>query len=35
MPYNKDMEKAAIPSPDDIVREALRVVGRRRAAAAV
>ena len=29
MPYNKDMERAAIPSVDDIVREALRVVGRR------
>jgi pyruvate dehydrogenase E1 component beta subunit len=35
MPYNKEMERAAIPSPDDIVREALRVVGKRRAAAAV
>jgi pyruvate dehydrogenase E1 component beta subunit len=29
MPYNKELERAAIPSVDDIVREALRVVGRR------
>jgi pyruvate dehydrogenase E1 component beta subunit len=29
MPYNKEMERAAIPSADDIVREALRVVGKR------
>ena len=28
MPYNQEMEKAAIPSADDIVARALRVVGR-------
>jgi pyruvate dehydrogenase E1 component beta subunit len=33
MPYNKEMERAAIPSVDDIVREALRVVGKRAPAA--
>jgi pyruvate dehydrogenase E1 component beta subunit len=33
MPYNKEMERAAIPSVDDIVREAQRVVGRRTPAA--
>jgi pyruvate dehydrogenase E1 component beta subunit len=33
MPYNKELERAAIPSVDDIVREALRVVGRRAQAA--
>ena len=32
MPYNKEMERAAIPSADDIVREALRVVGKRQPA---
>jgi pyruvate dehydrogenase E1 component beta subunit len=32
MPYNRELERAAIPSVDDIVREALRVVGRRVAA---
>ena len=35
MPYNKELERAAIPAVDDIVREALRVVGKRAAAAAV
>ncbi len=30
MPYNKELERAAIPSVDDIVREALRLVGRER-----
>ena len=29
MPYNKELERAAIPAVEDIVREALRVVGRR------
>jgi len=33
MPYNKELERAAIPAVDDIVREALRVVGKRTAAA--
>lgn len=33
MPYNKELERAAIPAVEDIVREALRVVGRRAAAA--
>jgi pyruvate dehydrogenase E1 component beta subunit len=33
MPYNKEMERAAIPSVDDIVREALRVAGKRTPAA--
>jgi pyruvate dehydrogenase E1 component beta subunit len=28
MPYNKELERAAIPSVDDIVREALTLVGR-------
>jgi pyruvate dehydrogenase E1 component beta subunit len=28
MPYNKELERAAIPSVDDIVREALALVGR-------
>jgi pyruvate dehydrogenase E1 component subunit beta len=28
MPYNRDLEKAAIPSADDIVANALRVIGR-------
>ncbi len=32
MPYNKEMERAAIPSVDDIVGQALRVVGKRAAA---
>jgi pyruvate dehydrogenase E1 component beta subunit len=35
MPYNKELERTAIPSVDDIVREALRVVGRRAVVAAV
>ena len=29
MPYNKELERSAIPTADDIVREALRVVGKR------
>ncbi|HKF76626.1 MAG TPA: transketolase C-terminal domain-containing protein, partial [Candidatus Dormibacteraeota bacterium] len=33
MPYNKELERAAIPTADDIVREALRVVGKRSPAA--
>ena len=33
MPYNKELERAAIPAVEDIVREALRVVGRRAVAA--
>jgi pyruvate dehydrogenase E1 component subunit beta len=33
MPYKKEMERAAIPSADDIAREALRVVGKRTPAA--
>jgi pyruvate dehydrogenase E1 component beta subunit len=33
MPYAKDLERAAIPSVDDIVREALRLVGKKAAAA--
>ncbi len=33
MPYNRELERAAIPSVDDIVREALRLVGKRAAAA--
>src|SRR5437660_318420 len=33
MPYNKEMERAAIPSADDIMAEALRVVGKRTPAA--
>ncbi len=32
MPYNKEMERAAIPAVDDIMREARRVVGARAAA---
>lgn len=28
MPYNRELERAAIPSADDIVREALRTVGK-------
>ncbi|HEX6489632.1 MAG TPA: alpha-ketoacid dehydrogenase subunit beta [Candidatus Dormibacteraeota bacterium] len=28
MPYNKDLERTAIPSADDIMRHALRVIGR-------
>jgi pyruvate dehydrogenase E1 component beta subunit len=35
MPYAKDLERAAIPSVDDIVREALRLVGKKKAAATV
>jgi pyruvate dehydrogenase E1 component beta subunit len=33
MPYNRELERAAIPSVDDIVREALRLVGKSAAAA--
>jgi pyruvate dehydrogenase E1 component beta subunit len=32
MPYAKDLERAAIPSVDEIVREALRLVGKKAAA---
>jgi len=32
MPYNQHLEKAAIPSADDIVRTALRTIGRKGAA---
>jgi pyruvate dehydrogenase E1 component beta subunit len=35
MPYAKDLERAAIPSVDDIVRRSLEVVGKKKAAAAV
>jgi hypothetical protein len=28
MPYNQHLEKAAIPSADDIVRMALKTIGR-------
>ena len=35
MPYAKDLERAAIPSVDDIVRRSLDVVGKKKAAAAV
>jgi pyruvate dehydrogenase E1 component subunit beta len=33
MPYAKDLERAAIPSVDDIVRQALRLVGKKAPAA--
>ncbi|HLH70985.1 MAG TPA: alpha-ketoacid dehydrogenase subunit beta [Candidatus Dormibacteraeota bacterium] len=33
MPYNRELERAAIPSVDDIVRESLRLVGKPAAAA--
>jgi pyruvate dehydrogenase E1 component beta subunit len=35
MPYAKDLERAAIPSVDDIIRRSLEVVGKKKAAAAV
>jgi pyruvate dehydrogenase E1 component beta subunit len=35
MPYAKDLERAAIPSVDEVVRRALTVVGKKKAAAAV